>query len=137
VLWVQEPAGVRLRADMDDRDRSLGDRIRDARVAQGLALRELARRIEKAPSYLSDIEYDRRTPSEDVLRAICSELALDFDTMLGLAGRLGNEADRYLKRHPTAGVLFRKVSAAGLQEDDLQNLVTRVDELAKQRRKGK
>jgi transcriptional regulator with XRE-family HTH domain len=119
---------------MAEPTRSLGDQVRDARVAKGLALRELARRVDKAPSYLSDIEYDRRTPSEDVLRDICRELDLDFDTMLGLAGRLGEEADRYLRRNPTAGVLFRRVSEAGLQEDDLQNLVSKVDELAKRRR---
>jgi len=122
---------------MDDRQHSLGDRIREARVREGLALRELARRLDKAPSYISDIEYDRRTPSEEVLRAICSELNLDFDTMLGLAGRLGDEADRYLRRNPTAGMLFRKVSEAGLQEDELQRLATRVDELAEERRKGR
>lgn len=121
----------------DGQKKSLGDRIRDARVSDGIALRELARRLDKAPSYISDIEYNRRNPSEDVLRAICAELNLDFDVMLGLAGRLGDEADRYLKRNPTAGVLFRKVSEAGLQEDELQHLVSEVDELAKQRRKGR
>ena len=118
---------------MADIERSLGDRVRDARVSKGLALRELARRIGIAPSYLSDIEYDRRTPSEEVLGTICGELDLDVDTMLALAGRLGEEADRYLRRHPTAGVLFRRVSAAGLPEADLQRLVDEVDDMAKRR----
>jgi len=122
---------------MDDREQSLGDRIRYARVGKGLALRELARRLDRAPSYLSDIEYDRRTPSEDVLREICEELSLDLDELLGLAGRLGDEADRYLRRNPTAGVLFRRVSEAGLGERDLQDLVTQVDEIAEERRRGR
>jgi transcriptional regulator with XRE-family HTH domain len=117
-----------------EQDRSLGERVRRARLAQGLTLRELARRIQRAPSYVNDIEYDRRVPSEGVVREICGVLELDFDSMLGSAGRLGEEAERYLKREPTAGVLFRRVSRDGLRDEDLKKLIAAADRLAKQRR---
>lgn len=114
-------------------DRSLGQRIRAARVDQGLTLRELARRIQRAPSYLNDIEYDRRVPSEGVLREICRVLGLDFDVMLSSAGRLGEDAERYLKRQPVAGVLFRRMSQEGLREGELKQLIEMADRLAKER----
>lgn len=37
-----------------------GEDLRAAREAAGLSLRELARRIELSPAYLSDLELDRR-----------------------------------------------------------------------------
>ena len=42
-------------------DKTLGEVIRDARIAKdGMKLRELARLLEVTPSYVSDIENDRR-----------------------------------------------------------------------------
>jgi transcriptional regulator with XRE-family HTH domain len=46
--------------------KTLGQVIRDARVAAGTTLREFARTLDITPSYQSDIENDRRIPSEDV-----------------------------------------------------------------------
>lgn len=50
--------GVRSIANMARE--TLGGRVRRARVEAGFGLRELARRLGKTPSYLSDIENDRR-----------------------------------------------------------------------------
>lgn len=119
---------------MNTEAKSLGDHIRTARIEKGLGLRELARLIDKAPSYVSDIEYDRRVPSEAVLRALCDELGLDFDRMLALAGRLGDEADRYLKRQPAAGILLRRAQETGMKDDDLRKLIAQVERMARQRR---
>jgi transcriptional regulator with XRE-family HTH domain len=108
---------------------TLGQQIRDARVEAGLSLRELARRLERAPSYLNDIEYDRRVPSEAVLRQVASELNLDVDRLLAAAGRVGAGAEEYLKTNPTAGVLFRRVSDAGLGESELQQLLQQAEQM--------
>ncbi len=116
-------------------DKTLGDVIREARVAKALSLRELARRIEGSPSYLNDIEYNRRVPSEDVLRRISRELDLDVDRMLAAAGRVGEGAEQYMKTNPTAGVLFRRVSEAGLNELDLEALLRKAEDLARKRRR--
>ena len=114
---------------------SLGEAIRAARVEKGLGLRELARLIDKAPSYVSDIEHDRRVPSEEVLTEICKQLNLDLDWALSLAGRLGDDANLYLRRQPAAGVLLRHAQAGGLGESDLQKLIRQADRLARDRRK--
>jgi transcriptional regulator with XRE-family HTH domain len=112
---------------------TLGQRIRDARVEAELSLRELARRIECAPSYLNDIEHDRRVPSEAVLRRLVAELSLDADLLLAAAGRVGEEAEQYMRSNPTAGVLFRRVSGAGLGEQDLKQLLDHAEKMIHKR----
>ena len=99
-----------------------------------MGLRELARIIDKAPSYVSDIEYDRRVPSEAVLRSLCNALALDFDRMLSAAGRLGDNADRYVRKEPAAGMLLRRAQESGLDDADLRKLIDQVDKLARKKR---
>lgn len=102
-------------------NRTLGDEIRAARVRKDLSLRELARMLELAPSYLSDIENDRRVPSEEVLASLARALEMDFDHVMGMAGRFGEEAERLLRRTPTSGVLFRRLS----QRDDADQLINK------------
>jgi transcriptional regulator with XRE-family HTH domain len=53
---------------------TLGQQVRSAREAAGLSLREFARRAGLTPSYLSDIEHDRRRPSEATWKAITLRL---------------------------------------------------------------
>jgi transcriptional regulator with XRE-family HTH domain len=121
---------VRSQANMSD---SLGDAIRQARLDKDLTLRELARRLNKAPSYLSDIEYDRRVPSESVLKDICGVLELDFDRMLALAGRFDENTEQYLKQTPAAGVVFRKFSDLDLGEAELKKVDSFIDRLGQKR----
>lgn len=118
----------------DISNQSLGDLIREARVAKGFGLRELARKIGKTPSYLSDIENDRRVPAEDVLQDIARMLDMDFDELMARAGRFGEEAVRYMMKTPAAGMLFRKISEHKLPEEQLQELAVRVEQLAKKKR---
>jgi transcriptional regulator with XRE-family HTH domain len=113
--------------------RSLGEQIRNARIEHKLSLRELARRIERAPSYINDIEHDRRTPSEEVLAQIATELNLDIDLLLAAAGRVSGESQSYLQKNPTAGVLFRRVSTAGLGHQDLSKLLKEAESLIDKR----
>jgi transcriptional regulator with XRE-family HTH domain len=112
---------------------TLGDYVRQARLAKALSLRDLAAKLDLAPSYLSDIENDRRVPSEEVLRRLSTELELDFDQLMAFAGRFGDRADRYLKRNPTAGRLFRRLSEANLGEQELKKLLHQADLLRKKR----
>jgi len=108
---------------------TLGEVLRGARVKLDLGLRELAKQLGITPSYLSDIEYDRRVPSEDVLSQLAKALDLELDHLMALAGRVGDTAERYLKRHPAAGVLFRRISDRQLPEHDLKKLLQEVDKL--------
>lgn len=102
---------------------TLGDEIREARMKAGKRLRPFAEELELAPSYLSDIENDRRVPSEEVMKRIAGKLSLNFDHLMALAGRFGEEAERYIKKNPAAGVLFRRISQGNLREEQLMKLL--------------
>jgi transcriptional regulator with XRE-family HTH domain len=116
---------VRSAANMADKQ-TLGDVVRERRAAEDMRLRELARRLDVTPSYVSDIENDRRVPSEEVLRRIADELQLDFDDLVARAGRIGIEAERYLRYTPVATTLFRRISEEKLTEDEIQRLLDQV-----------
>jgi HTH-type transcriptional regulator, competence development regulator len=123
---------------MADRDAApdavtLGLRIREARRNKELGLREVARHLDRTPSYISDIENDRRTPSEDVIRQLADELDLEFEELMALAGRLGSDADRYLRRRPAATTLFRRIYESDLSDAEIQKLVQRAEKLARER----
>jgi len=64
----------------------IGDRIRDARQARGISLRQLAGRIGIHYSHLSKIENNRDAIGKGPLRRIAEELGIDPDLMLGEAG---------------------------------------------------
>lgn len=117
--------------------KTLGQVIRVARVAAGKSLREFARIVGITPSYQSDIENDRRIPSEDVLKKIAGLLTLDFEALMALGGRFGEDAERYLRRHPTAGALFRKLSETNAPEDVLRKMLREAEELERKKEEDK
>lgn len=114
---------------MANRELTLGDQIRVGRARLRMTLRELAAATGKTPSYLSDIENDRRVPSEAVLRSIADALDLDFDDLMASAGRFGQDADRYLKRNPQAGALFRRMSERNVAPEVIKRLMDETPEL--------
>ena len=124
-------ATVRSSADMANTTdgRSLGEVLRDARAAAELSLRDLAKKLSLTASYLSDVENNRRVPSEEVLGQMATELKLEFDRLMAMAGRVGDDAERYLKQHPSAGTLFRRISDKRLPEDELKKLLQHVEKL--------
>jgi transcriptional regulator with XRE-family HTH domain len=129
---------VRFAANMAATDHdTLGDFVREERTKQHLRLRELATRLELAPSYISDIENNRRVPSEDVLLAIAKELGVNFEDLMARAGRLGSDAERNLRRRPVATTLFRKIYETGLDDADIQKLVKRVEQMGRDKESGR
>jgi transcriptional regulator with XRE-family HTH domain len=64
-----------------DDSAAVGQRLRAAREALGLSLREVARRLEISASALSQIETGKSRPSVKTLYAIVSELGLSMDQL--------------------------------------------------------
>ncbi len=110
----------------------VGDIINEARVRKRLGLRALARELDIAASYLSDIENDRRVPSEAVLRNMARVLELDFDLLMQEAGRLGEGTEQYLRENQLAGRLFRRIARSQLGQESLEKLISSLEELEAQ-----
>ena len=68
-------------------ERNLGEMIRETRKTKGLGLRETARHLEVSAAYLTDIEKNRRTPSDARLQELAIWLGLDIAELRSLAGR--------------------------------------------------
>jgi transcriptional regulator with XRE-family HTH domain len=117
----------------EDRQETFGDRIRLARARERMTLRDLGGRAGTTASYLSDIENDRRIPSEPLVRRLAEILALDPDDLLAAAGRLGDETDRYLRRTPEAGILLRRMSAKNVGPSVIKRILQETPELEDQR----
>ena len=64
----------------------IGERIREARQARGISLRQLANQVGIHFSHLSKIENGKDTVGKDSLVRIAEELGVDADLMLGEAG---------------------------------------------------
>lgn len=62
-----------------DAQSALGPRLRALRLAKGIGLRELARRLELSPSSISQIETGKMQPSVRTLYAFASECGVTVD----------------------------------------------------------
>ena len=65
-----------------DAPSELGPRLRATRLARGIGLRELARRLDLSPSSISQIETGKIRPSVRTLYALASEFGVTVDEIL-------------------------------------------------------
>lgn len=87
---------------------SLGDRIKELRMALGLSLRQLAGEIKKSPAFMSDVELGRRFPSDEVLADISKVLKTSVDELKSLDTRSSlDDIKRLAQRDPSWGLAFR------------------------------
>jgi HTH-type transcriptional regulator, competence development regulator len=108
---------------------NFAETLQDARTLKGLSLRAAAVVLAITPSYLSDIENDRRIPSEEVMQRIATLYGLDFDNLMCLAGRLGEVTEKYIKRQPEAIRLMRRCAEAKLTAAELGDLIRKIGDL--------
>lgn len=109
---------------------TFGSVVREAREKERISQRKYAELLGVAPSYLSDIELDRRIPEEGKIRKMAAQLCIDVDLLMGLAGRFGKEVETYVKRQPLAIRLFRKIAEADLDEEQLSRVEWLIKEMS-------
>jgi transcriptional regulator with XRE-family HTH domain len=61
----------------------LGQAIRGARERRAMSLRELARRVNVSPSFVSQVELGKANPSVGTLYALVAELGTTLDELIG------------------------------------------------------
>lgn len=110
----------------------LGQRIREARLAQGLSLRATAADASVSPSLLSQVETGKVQPSVSTLYAIVTRLGLSVDEILGnqpAAGGRQRPRSGNPVQHPDAGpviVMENGVTWQGLAIMDAKDNVDAV-----------
>lgn len=89
----------------------------------GMSLRDLAEKIGKSATYISEVERGVSIPPpEEVIRKIAKVLHADAEKLIALSGRIPQEAEEILRRRP------REMMAAlrtvdGLSEKKLAELL--------------
>jgi transcriptional regulator with XRE-family HTH domain len=94
----------------------LGQEIRRRREEAGISLRGLAAKLAISPAHLSDIEHNRRRPSEKLLQKIAHELrsvGTTFASLEILVTGLDRETREWAATTPGARAVLRRVLESG------------------------
>jgi transcriptional regulator with XRE-family HTH domain len=88
----------------------IGPFIRQRRDELDLSLRELAKRLDCSPAFISDIELGRRHPSDKVLMEIAKILKVKVEELRKMDVRAPiDEIKRVTQDDPTYALAFRTV----------------------------
>jgi len=92
--------------------------IRRERESREIGLREMAKKIEVSPTYLSKVERDEfPPPAEDKVRAIAKIIECDVDDLLARAGRVSTDLTEIIKRRPVElAALLRTTKGMSVEE---------------------
>ena len=107
--------------------KSFGAIIRGSRVKNGFGQRELAIKIGIAPSYLNDIEKEKRSaPKQVVIKKLSKLLKINIDILNDLAGiSKGNVAPdigEYIENNPSIVSLIRSIKENNLNEVEIEKI---------------
>ncbi len=104
-------------------DEKFGAFIRRMREEKEIGLREMAKKMDVSPTYISKVERDEfAPPAEDRVKAMAVILDLDADDLLARAGRVSSDVSSIIKRQPVAlAALLR--TTEGLSAEDITRLV--------------
>jgi transcriptional regulator with XRE-family HTH domain len=88
--------------------KTLGEFIRSKRDALDISLRELARKLEITPPFLSDIELGKRYPSEPVMAKLADFFRIPVDELKIFDHRESlSDLKRLLEQNSNLNVAFR------------------------------
>jgi transcriptional regulator with XRE-family HTH domain len=103
--------------------KTLGQRVRELRDEKDLSLRELSAAAKVSRAFLSDIELDRYSPKNDILRAIAKALDTTFEDLKQYDTKpVLDEMRRRVLLDPKLGFAFRRVLDENVSAEDLVKL---------------
>lgn len=125
LAFRQQPES-RLNREIDGLAETLGQRIRRMREGK-FGLREMAKKLEISPTYLSRIETneEKTPPAEELLRKIADLLGDDFDELMSLAGRIPTDVKDYITKDAGIPQFLRTAREQGLTSKDLEEMLKR------------
>ncbi len=104
-----------------------GPFIRNLRVNLNITQRDLAKKAGIAPSYLNDLEKEKRSaPKLDVIKKISKILKTDFNKLSDLAGRskkeIAPDLNEYILKNPNIVSLLRAIKDNNLNDNQLSDI---------------
>ena len=106
---------------------TFGSYIRRLRIKNDIGQRELAKKIGVAPSYLNDMEKNKRTaPRVDLMKKLSIILKANLDLLNDLAGNskktLAPDIVDFIENNPKIVSLLRAVKNSELSDDEIANI---------------
>jgi transcriptional regulator with XRE-family HTH domain len=114
----------------DMKEAHLGQEIRRLRLEAGITLRALATRLEISAAHLSDVEHNRRRPSEKLLRKIAHELrtvGATFESLERLVTGIDPKTREWAASTPGARALLRAVLESGQDPREILQSLERIN----------
>lgn len=107
--------------------KTFGSYIRDLRIKNEIGQRELAQKIGIAPSYLNDIEKNKRAaPKINIIKKISLILKANLDLLNDLAGNskktLPPDIIDYVEKNPKVISLIRSAKNNNLSDDEFEKI---------------
>ena len=109
-----------------------GSYIRRLRMKNDIGQRELAKKIGVAPSYLNDIEKNKRTaPRIELIKKLSVILKADLDLLYDLAGNskktVAPDIVDYVESKPKIVSLLRAAKSSKLSNDEIEELEKKIN----------
>jgi len=117
---------------------TLGDEIRRCRLEARITLRKFALKVGISAAHLSDVEHDRRHPSQEVLERIAAELkhvGATYEALDRLMPRLEPEMQEWVAETPEVRQMLRAVRESGRNARDVLRDIQQMLKRQKSRRR--
>ena len=111
---------------------TFGSHIRKLRIKNDIGQRELAKHIGVAPSYLNDIEKNKRTaPRTELIKKLSVKLKADLNLLYDLAGNskktVAPDIVDYVEKNPKIVSLLRAIKSSKLNDDEIEDLEKKIN----------
>ena len=111
---------------------TFGSYIRRLRIKNDIGQRELAKQIGVAPSYLNDMEKNKRTaPRTELIKKLSIKLKADLNLLYDLAGNskktVAPDIVDYVENNPKIVSLLRTAKSSKLSDDEIEELEKKIN----------
>ena len=108
---------------------SLAEKIRQLREAKDMSLRELGKKVDASPAFLSDVELGRRYPSDKLFVSLAVALDISLKELKACDTRLPlKDLRRITISDPSYGFAFRQIIDKKISPEELIKFVEKADQ---------
>jgi len=113
-------------------NQKFGSFIRQLRIKQGIGQRALANKVGLSPSYLNDIEKEKRTaPKLSIVKKLSISLGTDINYLNDLAGISKNtiapDVNEFINTNPNIVSLLRTIKESNLNDEQINSIESSIN----------